>query len=603
MSRYYPPVCTLQQHQDCYLPRKAQILELVRKTCVCPVPCKSLLFEPTISYATISTYAAESLLSRILDSGVQEKFIRAREVTNRIQLKVFKTTRDLLINLENSFRPVKSFFDVDLANRINSQIEIISNLYNTTKEQWALKEHLNKYQIYVTEKCFIRLREGMEERTLRYICFDFISFISRMEEQIRSLVKPEIIDKNLTDMIYFLINRDSKEYMNKNVKALQNFTELMGAFANGTLLFHYKYLNIPMWHNKYIVPRQLFNRSITYSSNSINHCHMVSKYINKIREYIEDYMKIANDTYQTGKLNMSRLDIISYRYAKACRGFNFRKSACYYFCIDWALEEVKKKEVDFQMLWNDYENVANDIMLNLNNVNSLLSSVQANIIADLDAGIKLANDYLNDTISKRRLASMLSSQKTNEDVNNLKAFFSEVRSRGTLLYDNWKKLSQASVAIWKSIFTDEDCFEYYNFANITQFQENPDDKINEIERTHEDVRNVYDFRHLIGNKDRDLFQALENIIQVMNAYKESLKIDDKFLRKNILELAVFYRQLSYEEMRHQIAYNFFSLLCDIGGSMGLFLGASVLTIFEIGEFFFGQTVRAAFQVRGSRKLQ
>lgn len=33
---------------------------------------------------------------------------------------------------------------------------------------------------------------------------------------------------------------------------------------------------------------------------------------------------------------------------------------------------------------------------------------------------------------------------------------------------------------------------------------------------------------------------------------------------------------------------------DIGGSMGLFIGASVLTIFEIVEFIFNQSLRMAF---------
>ncbi|XP_014783359.2 uncharacterized protein LOC106867066, partial [Octopus bimaculoides] len=296
----------------------------------------------------------------------------------------------------------------------------------------------------------------------------------RMEEQIRSLVDPEIITKNLKDMIYFLINRDCKEHLQKNMKALKNYTQLFDSLTNGTPIFRYRYMKVPRKHNLHIVPRLLFNRSLTYSRYSQKYSRLVPVRINEIMEYLREYMELANDTYQTGKLNTSRLDFISFKYGQACKNYNFAKSAFYYYCVDWTLEEVKKKEGDFQMLWNDYENVANDIILDLNNINSLLSSLQANIIADLDAGIKLANDYLNDTASEKRLASTLGSQKTYEDVNNLKAFFSEVRSRGTLLFDNWKKLSQASVAIWKSIFMDEDCFEYYEFANITQFQENPD---------------------------------------------------------------------------------------------------------------------------------
>ena len=47
---------------------------------------------------------------------------------------------------------------------------------------------------------------------------------------------------------------------------------------------------------------------------------------------------------------------------------------------------------------------------------------------------------------------------------------------------------------------------------------------------------------------------------------------------------IFYEELSYEEIEQTIAFEFLSLLSEIGGFLGLLLGASVLTVFELIDF-------------------
>ena len=47
---------------------------------------------------------------------------------------------------------------------------------------------------------------------------------------------------------------------------------------------------------------------------------------------------------------------------------------------------------------------------------------------------------------------------------------------------------------------------------------------------------------------------------------------------------IFYEELSYEEIEQNITFEFLSLLSEIGGFLGLLLGASVLTVFELVDF-------------------
>ena len=66
--------------------------------------------------------------------------------------------------------------------------------------------------------------------------------------------------------------------------------------------------------------------------------------------------------------------------------------------------------------------------------------------------------------------------------------------------------------------------------------------------------------------------------------------------KNFLNVDIYYKELSVEEIWHQPAFQFLSLLSEIGGFLGLLLGASVLTICEVLGFIV-ITVSTAWSAR------
>ncbi len=47
---------------------------------------------------------------------------------------------------------------------------------------------------------------------------------------------------------------------------------------------------------------------------------------------------------------------------------------------------------------------------------------------------------------------------------------------------------------------------------------------------------------------------------------------------------IFYQELSYQQIELNPAFEFLSLLSEIGGFLGLLLGASVLTLFELFDY-------------------
>lgn len=69
------------------------------------------------------------------------------------------------------------------------------------------------------------------------------------------------------------------------------------------------------------------------------------------------------------------------------------------------------------------------------------------------------------------------------------------------------------------------------------------------------------------------------------------------IKDNLLKVHVFFRELTIERELTQQSYSLTALIADIGGQMGLFLGASIISLTEFLTFVFDQLKDRLFGVR------
>ncbi|KAJ1183843.1 hypothetical protein NDU88_000656 [Pleurodeles waltl] len=62
--------------------------------------------------------------------------------------------------------------------------------------------------------------------------------------------------------------------------------------------------------------------------------------------------------------------------------------------------------------------------------------------------------------------------------------------------------------------------------------------------------------------------------------------NETYIKENFLVLDIFFEALNFETIEQKKAYDLAGLLGDIGGQMGLFIGASILTILEILDYIY-----------------
>ncbi|XP_072171082.1 acid-sensing ion channel 1-like [Diadema setosum] len=66
-----------------------------------------------------------------------------------------------------------------------------------------------------------------------------------------------------------------------------------------------------------------------------------------------------------------------------------------------------------------------------------------------------------------------------------------------------------------------------------------------------------------------------------NVYSGRFSENASHFRENLCAMSVYMKDLSIRQVRQHLDYSFFSLLSDVGGALGLWLGGSVLTFFEV----------------------
>ncbi|XP_060066461.1 uncharacterized protein LOC132546759 [Ylistrum balloti] len=600
-----PRMCTLKEYFSCFLPAKQEYLLSVqtgRQQCTCPTSCQSLLFDPTLSYATTSRHAMDKILDEVLTTNVTDDLTQAREVTQRMEKEKVEKFRTAVFAVNNSLSSVITLIHKYMRERISQQIQNLEKESEKMLSAWREKDVLYSYQAYNVRRNFIRVRDAMEERTLNIICIGFNEFVFIIETYMRDLVS-DSFENNLDrrTILYTVIVAKISDRIETAKRGLSNYTRLYNAYQNGTPIFRYKFLSVPRKHNVMMVPKTLLNDSLTHSSYARKYSPRVKDDIEAIIYSLLEYLDFLNEVMQTKKLNITRMNSIGEEFVDACEQFYHSKSVFYYESIERPLRVILARHDNFKKAKTQYMTTVKNMKDNLLQLQNSLENVSNStlyVISDLVD--KAVNYFRNSSIKKLDVAKTAQEERVHTASMTLKMFFQEVRNRGHAIYDAWTSLIPIGTAIWKTILEDEEMMEYYIYRNMTLFLENSTEVVSRLENNYTSHRDDNDLRFIVGLTDSHFHNSMDRMQDHLSSYVTSTKVDHSVIMDNYLELDIFYREMNYEEIRQQKAYDIFSLLCDIGGSMGLFLGASVMTMFEIMDLFLNHSAERLLRTNKMR---
>ena len=138
-------------------------------TCICTIPCKTVKYEPSLSFAQLSTLNIDRLV--LQGEGkrdtVFKQFKNAREVLNRVKSEIYKEDNALMDNLTQS----SSDMIIDLNNLIQqtSSYETFSMEYDVIN-LYAIEQLFTEFAEFVSDNY-----ASIEEHSKQYESIEYLS--------------------------------------------------------------------------------------------------------------------------------------------------------------------------------------------------------------------------------------------------------------------------------------------------------------------------------------------------------------------------------------------------------------------------------------------
>ncbi|GFN75842.1 acid-sensing ion channel 4 [Plakobranchus ocellatus] len=599
-----PPICTLRQYLECYSKNIADVKVYVRDNCECPVPCDFLIYDPTISFASTSVYATERLLASTASQKLHQKYKRARETTARMDPLKFSHFRYLAAGMRSSLNSLRKVIEVSVRSRLEQQIDTLKSVYEEVNRVSSDKLYLVKWQKYHVDKNFVRARQAMEERTLMYLALGFQELSYQIESRIWQISHgPRSPEDNvtMTEDVRTGLFLDALDLINGRIdladRAFANYTQLFGAFYNGTPIFRYKYEDEPRSENIYVTPRPLLNQSLYHNSYAAKYSRRVGVDINQFKLALEKYRTLLEKSYFQGNITDDEIHKNNIFFLSRGRVLYSSKSSFYLESIEYPSRILAVRIAELERRWRKFESNFQSMYGKVIKLTENLNYLGDTILGSLEKSVAEAEIYIlhahnsNINITKMEVARSLTSAKILKGKNELENFFDDIRSRGQSVYDDWSTLNTSTGDIWQLVLDDENLREFYEHRNLTEMLRDLTEVLTEVAVNFTQHRDDCDFRFELGNLDSLFLMSVEQMMDAMKAYITGSALDKDFIQNNFLQLDVYYKEKSYEQITQQRAYDLFALMCDIGGSMGLFVGASVLTICELLDLGLHKSVR------------
>ncbi|KAK2144648.1 hypothetical protein LSH36_740g01072 [Paralvinella palmiformis] len=619
----------LESHCDCRhidMGDMKGLFKLNRSSCDCPIPCKMKSFEMINSVGKISEFDALNLLNSPLTAPLQLKYLRAAEVTQKVNNKIVENDNLVVRNLQ--FAVQKLDKSLDLITRALSYLEVsIDDLFHVLDQRIDFHRvtGLNKVK-YIMEHDFVRGWTIIEERTLPYLTFGFYEIRSSYRRVINKLQN----SKNGTEQEKILALASWQQMENIFLEKLEilqrasdNITDVHNAYKSGEPLLTY----ISSLHRRYdmtwITIDLLQARIKDKGYDQDKYYEKIFWRMGQINDTIRTYLLMVETFMKTGTINESLWDDTDWLFRKSCIQYNYYVFLYKDRIINGPVDVIDEKIREFDLLNRNMLGAKEALLMTTRMLRDTILTTMNTSWCTIRTLQQDAMMYISDKqIRKTNVARTVISETVTHSVEDIKQFFSTLRSSGLNIQDKIQRLQSEVEHTWINMLTEYTTAPFYRkvhddfvaflndskfylpyFANLLDIEveslynvsaseiecrlnadfsvTNIQDKIQTTEVSFIRIRNWTNIARILEMNDESLMTVLEIYRISMEKFLKEATIDTTFYLNNFIELDIFMRELSYQEITQHHAYEITNLLGDIGGYVGLFMGASALTFAEI----------------------
>ncbi|ELU15109.1 hypothetical protein CAPTEDRAFT_228582 [Capitella teleta] len=577
--------------------------------CECPTACLETRYDSSINYA--STPSGEGQM-QVNWTDLSKRHLVAREAAQRVTKRIVKEDTDLVVSVLESFTHTEKATD--------KVLQMMTRFGEMKNRLWEEMSHriwvhiawgLEKVD-FTIDNDFTRLWGVIDERTLFHVTTGFYQTTELFREMVNvTLYTPR--DDTERAIWHDTTRRELLLRQFLVERALGNLTVINEAFTHGELSFCYK-KSPKRRYDKIWIPLEIFQES----KSARNLMTKWSKYLNVIRDQIIRMLRFNDQLFFNSTVNMDDMNNALLTFEHRCRSHNYYRYLYHYKIVRAAKVLVTDRLKEFQDLSDDFEAVSDSFSMLVDNIAEKIMTFKRHSGQRLSEAIHQAITYLKDkSFQKVKVAEFVNNEDIWFDLNAIANLFKDIRSRSMLINDDWRRFGNKMLDIMKNMLNETWTKPFYQrvhdemdeplsqdllsiwqemldrpLDNLTSAEMKPllnadfPDIIEEdyIAKKSSELGNIMHengISQLTGDHADHFVNAFETLQTVLKSYMKSTDLDSKFFSENFLRLNVYVKSLSYEYYEHQEAYDVVALLSDIGGTLSLYIGASVITLCEI----------------------
>ena len=595
--------CNLEQYFSCIREAKDKFYEMYEHRCQCPLSCKVAIFDPAFSDGSLSDHAVNSLLSSNLSRSLYKKLQEASETKAKMDKRNQEAFRILFNRLKSVYTLFKSNLHL-LSERLIQIIHNVKDMWSEVKRVHAFLDWKRNCQLYAIHIGVLQDKDIVSN--------DFSgsanAFSNIWLQRLQRLINASAIqDTGVSNRGHIyeqtMVDLQNKKYYIRNAQVdgsllLQFFSN--GVLNNDTLLMDLNQSYISLFVPRLAMKEAILNYSYLYTrpmSDRIRYC--IEEFYNlysNVNAGIDELIELTetawhnpdNDSVYEMSINAVSNYVNANLESNSCRDILNR------MIFRYPIHKIERTKESLIRNRDRYEQIFDKRRLILNFLSTRARQMTTLMNMEFEKLFNITNAYLDFKLhSMTEINSELLSENIVSAMTKLKHFSFELETRlHTYSQHTITAAFTLDLAWWKELKeVDGAEVDAYEHLHISYEHLPPIEKFTSLRylnRVFKDTGRL-SLSVGMGDKDKDFYNVFDTFTHYLDTFNRSVIIDSNFLKKNFLNLNVFYRQLSYEYIQQQKAYDIFGLICDIGGSMGLFIGASMLTVVEVIDLLLVQT--------------
>lgn len=509
----------------------------------CPIPCKSTMYEPSVSYASLSNFDTDNLLQNTETSSLTSNYIKAREAAEKVIDDKLKKNRRLIEALAGTVETLSVVFSTIIEKSVET-MKKLQRIADVEEARFLFHYGLSLTEVeYIMKHDFVRGYEIRQERYFDYVCANFYGVEIDVEHYLdRAEDAYQDGDNTTRRALWYAIESSliNREWLAKTSKAM--LADVNESYITGNPLLTYKATIDRRYDMSFIAVELLTTRS----EDQQEYITEANVGFDTLIESLLTLLRVGKNYYTNFGLNSTDQEACEEAFAgvvSGCKAINYRLFLIEDRIINTPVTLIQERMQMFQNYNNSLYEAKRSLQSIMEDIQNTVNDITVLHWPEITKVVDESLLYLagSGNVTKTSLAYKITQEEMTDTVQSIDTLFKNLRSRDRELTDTIKLVHYYFQGMWALMAEESSTKQFYemlynDFQSYLSTEDNEEEFLrifaSLLDTTRNDIRGQY--------PNEDIARLINADLHGMNISAKLAEIDEAFtsieLDSNIMSL-------------------------------------------------------------------